>query len=239
VVAAFGGGAYNVLPIDETGLPSAPTAILKQVGRGEHETQQSSSHPSHVLFHPRTGIAIAADYGAERLDILTSDDGDSGTGKMNVAARTSCAAGSGPSKIAMHPDGELFVVGHALRPALAAFGLNQQMKLMPLGRASLKSAPTAICFSADKSILFAAQSRGARQALLAAWSIDAQKGTLQRISEIALPADEVTSMHPTGSTLWLASDRGIIFVELDTQTGTPRESYRVSSVPHLRSMAVV
>lgn len=52
VVAAFGGGAYNVLPIDDSGLPSAPTTILKQVGHGDHPTEQASAHPSHVLFHP-------------------------------------------------------------------------------------------------------------------------------------------------------------------------------------------
>ncbi len=65
------------------------------------------------------------------------------------------------------------------------------------------------------------------------------KGTLQRISEITLPAGEITSMHSAGSTLWLASDRGMIAAELDAQTGTPRAAYRVSSIPSLRSMVVV
>lgn len=239
LVAAFGGGAYNVLQIDESGLPSAPTAILKQVGRGEHETQQASSHPSYVVFHPRKGIAIAADYGAERLDILTCDDGNPGTGKMNVAARISCVAASGPSKIAMHPNGEVFAVAHVLRPALAVFRLGSTMKAVPVGHASLNSAPTAICFSSEKRILFAAQSRRTRPALLEAWSIDAEQGKLQRISEITLPAGEITSMHSAGSTLWLASDRGMIAAELDAQTGTPRAAYRVSSIPSLRSMVVV
>ncbi len=239
LVAAFGGGAYNVLQVDESGLPSAPSAILKQVGRGEHETQQASSHPAHVVFHPRTGIAIAADYGAERLDILTPDDGDSGAGKMNVAARIACIAGSGPSKIAMHPDGDLIVVAHALRPALAAFRLDQQMKLMPLGHASLNSAPIAVCFSSEKNIVFAAQSHATRQPLLTAWTIDPEKRKLQQISELALPFGRVASIHPTASTLWMASDRGMIAVELDAQTGTPRAADRVSSIPNLRSMAVV
>lgn len=239
LVAAFGGGAYNVLTIDESGLPLAPSVILKQVGQGEHPTEQASAHPSHVLFHPRTGIAIAADYGAERLDILASDCGESGAGNIKVAARIPCAAGSGPSKIANHPDGELFVVAHVLRPALAAFRLASEMKLVPVGHASLHDVPTAICFSSEKSIVFAAQTRGTRQALLTAWTIDPQKGTLQRISEIALPAGEVASMHAAGSTLWLASDRGMIAVELNPQTGTPRKTYRVSSIPNLRSMALV
>ena len=239
LVAAFGGGAYNVLMIDESGLPTAPSVILKQVGQGEHPTEQASAHPSHVLFHPRTGTAIAADYGAERLDILAADCGEAAAGNMKVAARIPCAVGSGPSKIAIHPDGELFVVAHVLRPALAAFRLASEMKLVPAGRAFLHDVPTAICFASEKSIVFAAQTRGTRHALLTAWTIDPQKGTLQREAEMTLPAGEVASMHPTGSTLWLASDCGMIAVELNPKTGTPRKAYRVSSIPNLRSMALV
>ncbi|MGC1869400.1 MAG: beta-propeller fold lactonase family protein [Acidobacteriaceae bacterium] len=238
-VAAFGGGAYNVLAIDESGLPSAPSVILKQVGHGVHPTEQASAHPSHVLFHPGTGIAIAADYGADRLDILASDRGEPGSGNSKVVARIPCTPGSGPSKIAMHPDGKLFVVAQILRPALTAYRLTSEMKPMQVAYASLNAAPTAICFSSDKNIVFEAQIRGTRQAWLTAWTIDPKKGMLQRISEISLPASEVASMHAAGPTLWLASDRGMIAAELDAHTGTPRKAYRVSSVPNLRSIALV
>lgn len=239
LVAVFGGGAYNVLTLDESGLPSAPSVILKQVGRGQHPTEQASAHPSHVLFHPGKGIALAADYGAERLDILASDRGEFGAGSMKVVARIPCVAGSGPSKIAIHPDGELFVVAHVLRPALTAFRLASERKLVPVGRASLNDGPTAICFSSERNVVFAAQTRTTRHAWLTAWTIDPQKGTLERAAEIALPASEVASMHAAGSTLWLASDRGMIAVELSSDTGTPRQAYPVSSIPNLRSMAVL
>jgi 6-phosphogluconolactonase (cycloisomerase 2 family) len=239
LVAAFGGGAYNVLTIDESGLPSAPSAILKQLGQGEHPTEQASAHPSHVLFHPRTGAAIASDYGADRLDILALECGESSAGNMNIAARIPCVLGTGPSKVAMHPDGELFVVAHVLRPRLTAFRLAPQMKLIPVGHASLNDAPTAISFSSESNIVFATQRRGTRQALLTAWTIDPHKGMLQGAAEITLPAGEVASMHPADSMLWLASDCGMIAVELGLDTGIPREAYRVSSIPNLRSMAVL
>ena len=239
LVAAFGGGAYNVLPIDDAGLPSAPTSILKQVGHGEHRTEQASAHPSHVLFHPQTGLAVAADYGADRLDIVASGGEESDGSKMKVAVRVSCASGSGPSKIAMHPDGELFVAAHVLHPALAVFRLISETKSVQVGHASMSDAPTAICFSSENKILFTAQTRGPRYAWLTAWAVEPQKGTLQRISEIALPAGEVASMHPAGSALWLASDRGMIAVELDAETGTPRKTYRISAIPNLRSMALL
>ncbi|HZD76815.1 MAG TPA: beta-propeller fold lactonase family protein [Acidobacteriaceae bacterium] len=239
LVAAFGGGAYNLLPIDEAGLPSAPSVILKQVGHGPHPAEQASAHPTHVLFHPEKGIAIATDYGADRLDVLTSEREEFGAGNMRVAARTPCIAGSGPSKIAMHPNGELFVVAHVLRPALAAFRLTSEMKLVPVGHTSLSAAPTAICFSSNKSIVFAAQTRGTRSALLTACTAHPQTGTLTRVAELSLPATRVTAIHPGRLTLWLASERGVIAVELGSHTGTPREAYRVSSIPSLRSMALL
>jgi hypothetical protein len=103
----------------------------------------------------------------------------------------------------------------------------------------LNSAPIAVCFSSEKNIVFAAQSHATRQPLLTAWTIDPEKRKLQQISELALPFGRVASIHPTASTLWMASDRGMIAVELDAQTGTPRAADRVSSIPNLRSMAVV
>jgi 6-phosphogluconolactonase len=239
LVAAFGGGAYNVLAIDESGLPSAPSTILKQVGRGGHPTEQASAHPSDILFHPRTALAIAADYGADRLDILDPDCEQPDPDNTIVTDRIPCIAGSGPSKIAMHPDGELFVVAHALRPALSAFRLSPEMKPVRVGYASLNEAPTAIGFSSQKDFIFAAHKRGGRQALLTAWKVDPQKGTLQGVSETALPASEIAAMHAVDSTLWIASDRGMIAVELHPETGTPRRSYRVSPIPDLRSMVLL
>lgn len=239
LVASFGGGAYNVLAIDKSGLPSAPYNILKQVGQGSHPTEQCSSHPSDVWFHPGTGIAIAADYGAERLDILACDGGESGVVEMKVAARIPCVSGSGPSKIAMHPDGMFFAVTHHLRPALAAFRFDSEMKAMPIGQISLQDAPTAICFSSAKSVVFVAQTRGKRQAFLTAWAVDAQRGTLQPLSEIPLPAGLVTSMLRADSMLWLATDRGMIAAERDPETEIPRKTYQNSTIPDLRSMVVL
>ncbi len=239
LVAAFGGGAYNVLPIDKSGLPSAPSSILKQVGHGEHPTEQASAHPSHVLFHPSRGIAIGADYGTDRLDVLTCDSENSNLGNMKVANRIPCLAGSGLSKVAIHPNGEFLVTAHALHPALTAFRLSPELKLVATDHTSLHHAPTAICFSCDCKIVFAAHKRKTQPALLTAWSIDPQTGVPKPAGEIALPAAEVTSMHSADSTLWLASDCGIFAVELGRERGLPSRTSRVSSIRNLHSMVVI
>ncbi|MES2220922.1 MAG: beta-propeller fold lactonase family protein [Acidobacteriota bacterium] len=239
VVAAFVGGAYNVLPIDASGLPSAPASILKQVGHGEHPTEQASAHPSHVLFHPGKEVAFAADYGSDRLDMLACGSGNPNLANMRVANRIPCLAGSGPSQIAIHPDGEFLVTSHALHPALTAFRISSELKLVATSHMPLHLAPTAICFSCEGNIFFAAHKRGTQPALLTAWSIDPQTGVLKRASEIALPASEVTSMHSANSTLWLASDCGILAVELSRKTRMPSGTARVSAIRNVRSMVRV
>lgn len=238
LIAAFGGGSYNVLPIDESGLPGAPSSILKQIGHGEHRIEQASAHPSHVLFHPETGVAVATDYGADRLDIITADD-DSGNRRMRVTGRLPCAAGSGPRETALHSGGKLFAVGYALRPALTVFRLTSENKLMTTTQVLLNHAPTAICFHPEHNVLYTAQNRGRNEALLTAWRVAPQTGSLRPMGEIALPAGEITAIHAGASILWLASDRGLIAGELASHTGEPREARIVMPIPGIRALAVV
>ncbi len=239
LVAAYGGGAYNVLPIDESGLPGAPSTILKQVGRGEHPSEQASAHPAHVLFHPRADFALAADYGADRLDVLAPDRGDESANMLKVAARIPCVAGSGPSRIAVHRGEEIFVVAHTLRPALAIFHVSSDRKITHLAQVAFNSAPAAICFHPEHDILFAAQNFGAGRASLTAWRVSPQRGTLESMSKSQLSTNEVTEMHASHSTLWLGSERGLFAVELDRHTAEPFRAHRISSIPDVRSMAVL
>jgi 6-phosphogluconolactonase len=239
LIAAFGGGAYNVLPIDEYGLPCTSSSILKQIGNGEHRIEQSSAHPSHVLFLPETSIAVAADYGADRLDIMTACDDDSGNRRMKVTGRIPCAAGSGPREIALHLGGKLLAAGYALRPALAVFRLTPENKLMRMVQIQLNYAPTAIYFHPEHNVLYAAQNRGRSEALLTAWRVEPQTGSLRLMNEIALPAGEITAIHAGGPVLWLASDRGLIAGELASHTGEPRQARSVVPIPGIRAMAVV
>lgn len=233
LVAAFGGGAYNVLPIDESGLPGAPSGIFKQIGHGEHPIEQASAHPSHVLFHPETGVAVAADYGADRLDILTADCGDIRTGRLKMTRRISCAAGSGPREISLHSGGKLFAVRYALRPALAAFRIISENKLRTIAQIPFNSAPTAICFHPQHHVLYATQNQSRSEALLTAWRVDAEKGALQPVGGIALPVRGVTAMHAAQSTLWMASERGLVAAELDTETGEARRACIAKAIPNV------
>lgn len=238
LVAAFGGGAYNVLPVDDTGLPGAPSTILKQLGHGEHATEQTSAHPAHVLFHPQGQLAIAADYGADRLDILTAGTENADGSSFKVAARLQCAAGSGPRGIALHGNGRLLAVAHGLRPSLATFRIAPDGNLQPLAHAAMSSAPTAVCFHPEQDVLYTAQNRGVRGGLLKAWRVDPRSGSLRPVGQINLPVAEVTAIHSVGSTLWLASNRGLLTAELNPESGEPYRAGLTVAIPHAHSFAI-
>jgi 6-phosphogluconolactonase (cycloisomerase 2 family) len=239
LVAAFGGGAYNVLPIDKSGLPGGLSCILKQIGHGKHRIEQASAHPSHVLFHPETGVAVATDYGADRLDIITPDDDGSGNRRVKIAGRVPCPAGSGPREIALHRGGKLFAVRYTLRPALAVFRFGSDDKLTTTAQIPLHYSPTAICFHPEHNVLYAAENRGRNNALLTAWRVEPQTGSLLPMGEIALPAGEIRAMHAMDSILWLASDRGLIAGDLVPHMGEPREARNVMPISGVRALAVI
>lgn len=66
VVAAHGGGAYNVLPLTAEGLPGAPRLIRKEVGRA-HAGPDEPARPTRILPHPLTNRLITADTGNQTI----------------------------------------------------------------------------------------------------------------------------------------------------------------------------
>jgi hypothetical protein len=139
----------------------------------------------------------------------------------------------------MHRNGRLLVVRHVLRPELAAFRITQEGQLIPMAEARLRSAPAAICFHPDCEVLYCIQNQDNGEASLTIFSVDPRKGTLRPIREIPVPAGEGTAVYVSRSTLWLASDQGLMAAELDPGTGEPREIQRVETIPNIRSLAAL
>ena len=160
-------------------------------------------------------------------------------GRMKVTGRVLCPAGSGPREIALHSGSKLFAVTYTLRPALTVFRLTSENKLTTTAQIPLSYLPTAICFHPEHNVLYAAQNRSRNNALLTAWRVEPQTGSLRPIGEIPLPAGEITAMHTADSILWLASNRGLISGELASHTGEPREARIVVPIPAIRAMALI
>ncbi len=114
VVAVHGGGAYNVLPVDEDGLLGRVSGILKETGSGPHSSQ-TQAHPSALVFD-RMGRVLTADQGGDRLSVLSINGGG-----LAVIGRSEVPPGSGPSALVSAPNGKRLFVAHSLNGSVSSF----------------------------------------------------------------------------------------------------------------------
>lgn len=234
LVAAFGGGTYNILPIDPSGVPGAPSTILKQVGRGSHTAEQAVAHPAAVLFHPREGWAMGADFGADRLDFLSSQEAG-----FSVKHRLHCEPGSGLSAIALDREGHLIVAIQQLRPALMSFRARSCVTFAALGSAPLDSVPTAIEFHPEQSVVYCAIRGDSCHSLLQAWRIESTTGELEKMAAVPIPTADIRAIHCGQNSLALASERGLMTVTLHAATAAPQRVELAVPIPGVSSLVAV
>lgn len=232
LVAAFGGGAYNVLPIDASGVPGAPSTILKQVGRGSRTAEQAVAHPVAVLF--RNGWAMGADIGADRLDFFSLQDSG-----LAVSHRLHCEPGSGLSAVALDREGSLAVVMQQRRPALRSYRVAAGGIFAALGSASLDSAPTAIEFHPERNVVYCAIRGDARQSLLQVWRIESTTGDLERIAVVPIQAAGIRAIYCNRDSLALASERGLMTAMLHGANPVPQSVELAIPIPGVSSFVAL
>lgn len=106
VVAVRGGGAYNLLSIEEDGRLGRVSGILKEVGV-HREGEGRTARPEMVTFDGM-GRVVSVDGSAERLNILSLREGG-----LSAHARAELDRASGPSQVAIHPSGDRLYIMHA------------------------------------------------------------------------------------------------------------------------------
>jgi 6-phosphogluconolactonase len=96
-VALYGGGAYNVLPIEPDGKLGKVSGIEKETGSGPDAERQESPHPHMMLFDASGRYLLGTDLGTDRINVFTLAEG-----KLALHGRTSVSPGSGPRHLALH-----------------------------------------------------------------------------------------------------------------------------------------
>ena len=237
LVAASGGGAYNVMPLDAVGIPGPPSTILKQVGRGSQLPQPAKSRPVSVLFHPGRAMGIAADLGTDRLDLLTADPEI--PHRLAVVSRISFATGSGPCALALHRDGDLLIAAQRLRPALTLLCFGGPGHLHIARDIPLRTAPAAIAWHPRHDVLYVVLNEGSGLSRLQTWQLNSAQGTLRPIAEVTTPLPDVRAVHCESTAVYLACGDGVTGAALDPATGIPLNVNRMASIPGAVSLATV
>jgi 6-phosphogluconolactonase len=129
LVAATGGGVYNIFTLAPNGSVLPAPRVLKQTGCGPHPLQ-SSAQPSCSVFHPTQPIAYACDFGADRVDQL-----DLSAATPTILSRTQLTPGSGPALIALDPAAHRLIVTSSLQPTQHVISIDRNShRLSPFAR---------------------------------------------------------------------------------------------------------
>jgi 6-phosphogluconolactonase len=109
LVAVFGGGAYNLLPLDANGKIGRVTQVLKEIGCGPDRSMQATAHPHSVVFHPSGKFVAATDFGCDRINVFSIK-----AGRMTKIQEIAAPAGSGPAEVYLDDRGLEALVQHRL-----------------------------------------------------------------------------------------------------------------------------
>jgi 6-phosphogluconolactonase len=227
VVAIHGGGAYNVLSLDEDGRLGRVSGILKEVGSGPHPLQ--TAHPSAVMFD-REGRVLTTDQGSDRLNVLALSDGE-----LKVSSRCEVTAGSGPSCLVLNPEGRRVYVAHALDGSVSSFtyDANGGLRCKETVSASAMGEVAALTMHPSGEVLYSSHGDGVQT-----WKVNADGG-LKALGRVeGVPASKLHAM-PDGRSLLALSGDAVLRMKIDRVTRIVGDSVTVALLAKPLSVAIV
>lgn len=228
VVAVHGGGAYNLLLLEEDGSLGRVTGILKEIGSGPHPLQDAA-HPSAVKFDSE-GRVLTADQGNDKLSVLTISDGG-----LRVAGRCEVTPGGGPGCLALHPDGRRVYVGHALDGAVSSYSYDAAgiLEHQETIGTSVMGAVAGLAIHPSGEIFFSSHGDG-----LLGWRVQANGG-FEPLP--ALEGVHATKLHVTadGGTLLALSSDAVLSMKIGVATGSLATPVKVASLSKPLSVAIL
>jgi 6-phosphogluconolactonase (cycloisomerase 2 family) len=242
VVAVHGGGAYNMLPLSESGELGRVSAILKEAGSSVHEEHQTAAHPQMVLFDSTGQRLLGADMGSDRLSVLSLE-----RHQMTVNHRSSSRAGSGPSSMALHPDGHLLFVANGLETSISSYRydahkgkIGDQLEHVFTARSRTKKTSSAVMAMHPSGRFLYTASRDAEGVTV--WRIDAFTGNLTPVqfADQGLHGARTMMMAANGESLVLAAreQNSVIRLQLDPSSGRIKGLASVAEVSAPVSIAM-
>ena len=229
-VAVHGGGAYNLLPIETDGRVGRVCGIVKETGCGPIMEHQETAHPQMVVFDPSGERVIGTDLGSDRLSVLALKDG------LTLHGRHAMQAGSGPQCIALHPNGDLLYVGHALDGSIAGFRYDAVAGTITHRLPRIAGGyRNALAIHPTGDFLYASG-----DGEVTVWRIEAVTGALSKLQSRRVDADEVRAVAvlSDGSGVVVLTAEGVRRMHVDAASGRLSQAALVAGVPGARSIAI-
>ena len=229
LVANYGGGSVESLPIKPDGSLGAPASFIQHTGSSVNKSRQSEPHAHSINATPDNRYAIAADLGLDKLLIYDLNTNDA-TLKPHDPPFATMPPGAGPRHLAWHPNGKFAYVCGEMGMTVTAFAYDaakgtltefQTIGTLPQGTAPSTKYSTAEVQAHPSGKFLYVSNRGHNS--ITTFTVDAQTGRLTAAGNV--PSGGKTPRNfridPTGTWLLAAhqdSDNVVEF-KIDPQTG--------------------
>ena len=120
LVANYGGGSVESLPIGDDGKLGPPGTFIQHVGKSIDPGRQQGPHGHSINSDPAGHFAFAADLGLDQI-LSYKLDAAKGTLTPNDPPFTSIKPGSGPRHLVFHPSGKFVYVISEMACTITAF----------------------------------------------------------------------------------------------------------------------
>lgn len=120
VVANYGGGSVQSLPIKADGSLGEPATFIQHAGTSVDKSRQEGPHGHCIMVDPSQKFALACDLGLDKVLIYKLDPA---TAKLaaNDPPFATVAPGSGPRHLAFHPNGKFAYVINEMLCTMTSF----------------------------------------------------------------------------------------------------------------------
>ena len=120
LVANYGGGSVEVLPIGPDGSLKPPSAFIQHTGSSKNPDRQKSPHAHSIDADPSDRHVYVADLGIDKV-MIYSFNPTTGTLAANTPPFAAVAPGAGARHVALHPGGRFVYVINEIDCTVAAF----------------------------------------------------------------------------------------------------------------------
>lgn len=125
VIANYGSGSVESLPIGEDGKLGAPASFIQHTGKSIDPRRQEGPHAHSINVDAAGKFAFAADLGLDKV-FTYQLDGGKGTLTAGDPPFTSIKPGSGPRHFAFHTSGKFAYVISEMACTVTAFNYDSQ-----------------------------------------------------------------------------------------------------------------
>jgi 6-phosphogluconolactonase len=238
----FEDGFTAAVPISQTGKLGAPASLAQDTGSGPNP-RQAAPHPHYAEVDPTGRYALVADFGADRVFVYPFDRATRtlSTGGSAVPRAYATAPGSGPRRVAFHPNGcTLYLLSElssdiqtlSWSPRGGLLTHRQTLALTTPDFTGTKSASD-LAISADGRFVYAGD-RGENS--LVVFAVDPKTDLLTTLQRV--PCGGVTpwafSLHPSGRWLLVANEASntVNVFAVDQRSGRLTDTGTSVSVPN-------